>query len=95
MIAGNEYNPIAADIWSCGVILFAMLCGYLPFEDPNTANLYRKIISGEYSVPKFVTPLARVLSILINIQDLIRCLLNTDPTKRFTIEEILEHPWVE
>ena len=44
MIAGKEYNPLAADLWSCGVILFAMLCGYLPFEDPNTSNLYRKII---------------------------------------------------
>ncbi len=61
MIAGKEYVPLQADIWSCGVILFALLCGYLPFEDPNTANLYRKIISGEYSVPKFVTPLARVI----------------------------------
>jgi 5'-AMP-activated protein kinase catalytic alpha subunit len=60
MIAGREYNPLAADIWSCGVILYAMLCGYLPFEDPVTANLYRKIVQGEYSVPKFVTPLARV-----------------------------------
>ena len=94
MIAGKRYNGLQVDIWSCGVILFAMLCGYLPFEDPNTANLYRKIIQGEYSVPKFVTPLARVTHNIINTQDLIRCLLNTDPVRRFLIEEILEHPWM-
>lgn len=65
MIAGKQYSPLAADIWSCGVILYAMLCGYLPFEDPVTANLYRKIVQGEYSVPKFVTPLARVKRVCV------------------------------
>ena len=43
MIAGKRYKGQDVDIWSCGVILFAMLCGYLPFEDPNTAQLYKKI----------------------------------------------------
>lgn len=59
MIAGKKYEGLAADIWSCGVILFAMICGYLPFEDPNTASLYKKITSGEYKIPKFVSPFAR------------------------------------
>ena len=36
MIAGRKYNGLQVDLWSCGVILFAMLCGFLPFEDPNT-----------------------------------------------------------
>ncbi len=44
MIAGKKYNGLLVDIWSCGVILFAMLCGYLPFEDPDTSNLYKKIL---------------------------------------------------
>lgn len=59
MIAGKKYEGLPADIWSCGVILFAMICGYLPFEDPNTACLYKKITSGEYTIPKFVSPFAR------------------------------------
>jgi serine/threonine protein kinase len=46
MIAGREYCGPLADIWSMGIILFALVCGYLPFEDPNTANLYKKILSG-------------------------------------------------
>ena len=46
MIAGKRYKPLKADIWSSGVVLYAMLCGYLPFEDPNTKRLYKKIMQG-------------------------------------------------
>jgi 5'-AMP-activated protein kinase catalytic alpha subunit len=48
MISGKEYCPLKADIWSSGVILYAMLCGFLPFEDPNTTELYRKILNCDY-----------------------------------------------
>ena len=51
MIAGKRYNGTNVDIWSCGVILFALLSGYLPFEDPNTSNLYKKILSADYQLP--------------------------------------------
>lgn len=44
------------DIWSAGVILFAMICGYLPFEDNNTSELYDKIKAGKYKLPKWVSP---------------------------------------
>jgi 5'-AMP-activated protein kinase catalytic alpha subunit len=84
MIAGKRYLGSNVDIWSCGVILFAMICGYLPFEDPNTANLYKKILSGEYTIPKFVSAEAR---------ELIQAILNTDPEKRFKIADIRKHPW--
>jgi len=84
MIAGKRYHGLQVDIWSCGVILFALLCGYLPFEDPSTANLYKKILSGEFHTPKFLSPEAK---------DLLKCLLNTDPTRRYTIKEIRNHPW--
>ena len=46
MIAGKAYIGPLADLWSCGVVLFALVCGYLPFEDSNTAQLYQKILSG-------------------------------------------------
>ena len=55
MISGKRYKGIQVDIWSCGVILFAMLCGYLPFEDENTSNLYKKIINADYKFPKFIS----------------------------------------
>ena len=84
MIAGKRYLGSNVDIWSCGVILFAMICGYLPFEDPNTANLYKKILNGEYTIPKFVSAESR---------DLITNILNTDPEKRFKISDIRKHPW--
>ena len=56
MIAGKRYHGSNVDIWSCGVILYALICGYLPFEDPNTNNLYKKILSGEFKMPKFLSP---------------------------------------
>jgi 5'-AMP-activated protein kinase, catalytic alpha subunit len=40
MVAGKKYDGLAADMWSCGVIIYAMVCGYLPFEDPKTNKLY-------------------------------------------------------
>ena len=55
MISSKKYNGLEVDIWSCGVILFAMVCGYLPFEDSNTSQLYKKILSGEYILPNFVS----------------------------------------
>lgn len=84
MIAGYRYVPSLCDMWSCGVILFALLCGYLPFEDQNTSNLYRKITSADYKCPSFLSK---------NGRDLIRRLLTIDPTKRITPRLIKNHPW--
>ena len=84
MIAGKKYEGIKVDIWSSGVILFAMVCGYLPFEDQNTGELYKKIMAGEYKIPKFLSS---------GLKDLIAGVLNKDPNRRLGIDEIRSHPW--
>ena len=84
MIAGKTYKGLQVDIWSSGVILFAMICGYLPFEDPNTGDLYKKILACEYKLPKFISPEAK---------DMIKAILVTDPSTRISIAEIRKHPW--
>lgn len=76
MIAGQFYHGSQVDIWSCGVILFALICGYLPFEDPNTANLYKKILNGDFTIPKIASDDAK---------DMIRCILQTKPEIRYRV----------
>mmetsp|Transcript_58000 Transcript_58000/g.154550 ORF Transcript_58000/g.154550 Transcript_58000/m.154550 type:complete len:767 (-) Transcript_58000:400-2700(-) len=84
MIAGLRYVPSRCDLWSCGVILFALVCGYLPFEDPNTAALYQKILTADYQVPQFASQGAK---------ELIAGLLNINSERRFTVEQVRAHPW--
>lgn len=84
MIAGKHYEGTKADIWSCGVILFALVCGYLPFEDHNTATLYKKILDGDYTTPEFISS---------EVKDLITKVLVTNPEKRYDIEQIKSHKW--
>lgn len=84
MIEGKKYIGLRVDIWSAGVILYAMICGYLPFDDPETQLLYKKIMSGDYTIPSHVSPEGR---------QLIKAILNTDPDARYTIEQIRSHPW--
>lgn len=86
MIAGKKYLGANVDIWSCGVIMFALICGFLPFEDPDTSKLYKKILSGEFKIPSFVSKPAA---------DLLQKILTTDPEKRLKIEEIRQHPWFQ
>lgn len=59
MIIGKKYSGLMVDIWSAGVIIFAMVCGYLPFDDSNNDVLYRKIAAGEYKIPSFISDKAR------------------------------------
>lgn len=84
VIAGKLYAGPEVDVWSCGVILYALLCGSLPFDDENIPNLFKKIKQGMYSFPNYLTPGAR---------DLIRRMLIVQPLERITIPEIRNHPW--
>ena len=53
MILGQSYNGLMTDIWSCGIILHAMVFGYLPFDDKNINILYQKIVNGDYTIPHY------------------------------------------
>ena len=63
-----------------------MVAGYLPFEDPKTSNLYKKIMSADYQMPKFLSP---------ECKDFITKILNTDPDTRFKISEIRSHTFMK
>ncbi|CAI5523665.1 unnamed protein product [Closterium sp. Naga37s-1] len=84
VISGRLYGGPEVDVWSCGVILYALLCGSLPFDDENIPNLFKKIKGGIYALPHHLSAGAR---------DLIPRMLLVDPMKRITIPEIRHHPW--
>uniref|UniRef100_A0A7C8YUH8 non-specific serine/threonine protein kinase n=1 Tax=Opuntia streptacantha TaxID=393608 RepID=A0A7C8YUH8_OPUST len=84
ILSKKGYDGAKVDIWSCGIILFVLTAGYLPFNDTNLMNLYRKIYKGEYRCPRWFSP---------ELEHLISRLLDTNPETRITIKEILEDPW--
>ncbi|XP_052163119.1 CBL-interacting protein kinase 5 [Oryza glaberrima] len=84
IINKRGYDGAKADIWSCGVILFVLLAGYLPFHDSNLMEMYRKISKGDVKFPQwFTTDVRRLLSRL----------LDPNPNTRITVEKLVEHPW--
>ena len=82
MVGGNKYNGFFIDVWATGIILFAMLCGYLPFEDENNDILFKQILSGKIDYPSFLSDLSK---------DLLKKIIETNPEKRIKIEEIKNH----
>ncbi|XP_026160313.1 maternal embryonic leucine zipper kinase [Mastacembelus armatus] len=85
LIQGKAYIGSEADVWSMGVLLFALLCGYLPFDDENCMALYRKIARGRYDNPRWLSP-GSVL--------LLNQMLQVDPKRRLSVRQLLDHPWV-
>mmetsp|Transcript_34149 Transcript_34149/g.93912 ORF Transcript_34149/g.93912 Transcript_34149/m.93912 type:complete len:530 (-) Transcript_34149:392-1981(-) len=84
VISGKLYAGPEVDVWSCGVILYALLCGSLPFDDENIPNLFKKIKGGIFTLPGHMSD---------DIKDLISRMLVVDPLQRITIPEIRKHRW--
>ena len=112
VISGKLYAGPEVDIWSCGVILYALLCGTLPFDDEHVPSLFRKIkctltshqehvawnkhniwwliqiqiSAGVFPIPDYLNK--KVVSLLCHM-------LQTDPMKRATIDDIRKHEWFQ
>ncbi|XP_035483825.2 serine/threonine-protein kinase BRSK2-like isoform X6 [Scophthalmus maximus] len=84
VIRGEKYDGRKADAWSCGVILFALLVGALPFDDDNLRNLLEKVKLGVFHMPHFIPP---------DCQNLLRGMIEVDAGKRMTLEQIQKHTW--
>ncbi|XP_027334532.1 CBL-interacting serine/threonine-protein kinase 11 [Abrus precatorius] len=84
ILAKKGYDGAKVDVWSCGVVLFVLAAGYLPFNDPNLMVMYRKIYKGEFRCPRWMSPeLRRFLSKL----------LDTNPETRITVDGMTRDPW--
>jgi calcium/calmodulin-dependent protein kinase I len=85
----NEPYGKAVDMWSLGVILYILLCGFPPFYHESTAALYKQIKKGEYDFPDpYWTDISD------SAKNLVQCLLTVDPKKRYTAKQVLAHPWI-
>ncbi|KNA21033.1 hypothetical protein SOVF_046930 [Spinacia oleracea] len=84
VINRRGYDGAKADIWSCGVILFVLLAGHLPFQDSNLIEMYKKITRADYRCPNWFPPEVRRLLLKI---------LDPNPNTRITISKIMENSW--
>ncbi|KAM9846198.1 calcium/calmodulin-dependent protein kinase type 1D [Aulostomus maculatus] len=88
VLAQKPYSK-AVDCWSIGVIAYILLCGYPPFYDENDSKLFEQILKADY---EFDAPYWDDIS--DSAKDFISSLMEKDPTKRFTCEQALRHPWI-
>ncbi|PRQ48236.1 putative protein kinase CAMK-CAMKL-CHK1 family [Rosa chinensis] len=84
ILINRGYNGATADTWSCGVILFAILSGFCPFDDKNLAVLYHKIYKGNFKIPDWLSPGAK---------SLIRRILDPNPVTRINMRGIKSDEW--
>jgi 5'-AMP-activated protein kinase catalytic alpha subunit len=85
IVARKDYMAGPVDVWSAGVVLFAMLAGYLPFQAKDKKSLSSKIIKATWTPPATASPAA---------VDLLEKMLTLDPEARICLSKIWEHPWV-
>ncbi|KAJ9699949.1 hypothetical protein PVL29_005682 [Vitis rotundifolia] len=84
ILANRGYDGSTSDVWSCGVILYVILTGYLPFDDRNLAVLYQKIFKGDAQMPKWLSPGAK---------NIIKRILDPKPETRITMAGIKADEW--
>ncbi|XP_010655434.1 CBL-interacting protein kinase 04 isoform X2 [Vitis vinifera] len=84
VINNKGYDGAKADLWSCGVILFVLMAGYLPFEESNLMALYKKIFKADFTFPPWLSSSAKKL---------IKRILDPNPETRITIAEVIENEW--
>ncbi|XP_059668775.1 CBL-interacting serine/threonine-protein kinase 23-like isoform X1 [Cornus florida] len=84
VINNKGYDGAKADLWSCGVILFVIMAGFLPFEDSNLMALYKKIFKADFTCPPWFSS---------SVKKLIKRILDPNPSTRITIAEVIENDW--
>lgn len=85
LLSAKPYTGPEVDVWSFGVVLYVLVCGKVPFDDPVVSVLHEKIKRGNVEYPSFISR---------DCVSLLSRMLVVDPTKRATLQEVIQHPWM-